>query len=367
MASQYGKDVMICETGELESNSQGTYELLRKEINAVKSVPNNKGIGVFYWEPELNSSVVPDGYTLGATELVGNNKLHFTNALNAFKLAPDYLNTDCSYEMMNINSQKSVNIATGSQDNNAQVEQYTYDQWDSQKWIFEKVDSSYYKIVNKNSGKVLDVCGLSQNENAQVVQYEYNGGWNQQWKITTTSDGKYKIQNRWSGLYLGVLNNSTNDGASIVQVADKVNMCQIQKQIDNSKEEMMGVISFILAIFPLSFVINSYLVAMKNIGENQGTENIRTVFFYVLIFLIIGLMFIIMYILTSAIKIKAHRYSLLFILGIKKKDFWKILYKDYCITLLLIGVKSTIVGGLIYIAFPLLIVGGIIALITSNS
>ena len=47
---------------------------------------------------------------------------------------------------------------------------------------------------------------------------------------------------------------------------DKVNMCQIQKQIDNSKEEMMGVISFILAIFPLSFVINSYLVAMKNIG-----------------------------------------------------------------------------------------------------
>ena len=212
---------MICETGELESNSQGTYELLRKEINAVKSVPNNKGIGVFYWEPELNSSVVPDGYTLGATELVGNNKLHFTNALNAFKLAPDYLNTDCSYEMMNINSQKSVNIATGSQDNNAQVEQYTYDQWDSQKWIFEKVDSSYYKIVNKNSGKVLDVCGLSQNENAQVVQYEYNGGWNQQWKITTTSDGKYKIQNRWSGLYLGVLNNSTNDGASIVQVSDE--------------------------------------------------------------------------------------------------------------------------------------------------
>lgn len=128
---------------------------------------------------------------------------------------------------------------------------------------------------------------------------------------------------------------------------DKVNMCQIQKQIDDSKEEMMGVISFILAIFPLSFVINSYLVAMKNIGENQGTENIRTIFFYVLIFLIIGLMFIIMYILTSAIKIKAHRYSLLFILGIKKKDFWKILYKDYCITLLLIGVKSTIVVNLI--------------------
>lgn len=60
---------------------------------------------------------------------------------------------------------------------------------------------------------------------------------------------------------------------------DKVNMCQIQKQIDNSKEEMMGVISFILAIFPLSFVINSYLVAMKNIGENQEQRIFERSFF----------------------------------------------------------------------------------------
>ena len=60
---------------------------------------------------------------------------------------------------------------------------------------------------------------------------------------------------------------------------DKVNMCQIQKQIDNSKEEMMGVISFILAIFPLSFVINSYLVAMKNIGEIREQRIFERSFF----------------------------------------------------------------------------------------
>ncbi len=60
---------------------------------------------------------------------------------------------------------------------------------------------------------------------------------------------------------------------------DKVNMCQIQKQIDNSKEEMMGVISFILAIFPLSFVINSYLVAMKNIGKIREQRIFERSFF----------------------------------------------------------------------------------------
>jgi len=219
MASKYGKEVMICETGELESNPAETYDLLRKEINALKAVPNNKGIGVFYWEPEINSSVVPDGYTLGATEVVGNNKLHFTDALNAFSSSPDYLNAVCSYELMNTNSQKALNVTGGSIESEAQTEQYGYDEWNSQKWTFEKVDGSYYKIINSNSGKVLDVNGFSTEENGTVIQNEYNGGWNQQWQLTTTDDGKYKIQNRWSGLYLGILNDSIEDGAWVVQVS----------------------------------------------------------------------------------------------------------------------------------------------------
>lgn len=122
MAAQYGKEVMICETGELESNPTEIYELLRKEINALEVVPNNNGIGVFYWEPEANSTVLPDGYTLGATESVGDKKLHFTDALNAFLAEPDYLNTNCSYEIMNINSQKVANIAGGNATNEAHVE-----------------------------------------------------------------------------------------------------------------------------------------------------------------------------------------------------------------------------------------------------
>lgn len=113
--------------------------------------------------------------------------------------------------------------------------------------------------------------------------------------------------------------------------------------IDNPKEDVGAFISFILAIFPLSFVTNSYLFAMKNMEQNKGVENVQNVFLYVLLFLIVGLMFILVYILNSTIKIKAPRYSLLFILGIKKKDFWKILYKDYFVRLLLMGIKSTII------------------------
>lgn len=222
MAYQYGKEVMICETGELESEPDETYNLLRKEINALKAVPNNKGIGVFYWEPEVNSSVVPDGYTLGATETVGNNKLHFTDGLNAFLEEADYLNAKCSYEIFNINSQKAVNVAGGSSENEAAIELYEYDEWDSQKWTLEEVENNYYKVTNKNSGKVLDVKAFSTVENGEIIQNDYNEGWNQQWQVIATSDGTYKLRNRWSGLYIGVSNDGTSDGASLVQVSEEM-------------------------------------------------------------------------------------------------------------------------------------------------
>lgn len=123
---------------------------------------------------------------------------------------------------------------------------------------------------------------------------------------------------------------------------DKIYKPKIRWAIGCSKEDVGALISLILAIFPLSFVTNSYLFVMRSMEQNKGTDNIQNVFLYVFIFLIIGLLFILIYILVSTIKIKAHRYSLLFILGIKKKDFWKILYKDYFVTLLLIGIKGTI-------------------------
>lgn len=52
MASRYGKEVMIVEVGGEDDKIQNTYELLAATIKAVKNVPNNKGIGVLYWEPQ---------------------------------------------------------------------------------------------------------------------------------------------------------------------------------------------------------------------------------------------------------------------------------------------------------------------------
>lgn len=52
MADRYKKEVMVVEVGGEDNKPQNTYEMLRAVIENVKAVPNNNGLGVFYWEPE---------------------------------------------------------------------------------------------------------------------------------------------------------------------------------------------------------------------------------------------------------------------------------------------------------------------------
>lgn len=52
MISRYGKEVMICEIGGEYMKPENTYDMLKEVIVRVKAVPEGKGLGVFYWEPE---------------------------------------------------------------------------------------------------------------------------------------------------------------------------------------------------------------------------------------------------------------------------------------------------------------------------
>ncbi len=79
MVSRYGKEVMVVEVGGDFTLVQNTHDMLAAVINAVKSVPNNKGLGVIYWEPEGEKSW--SGYQLNAWQ--SNSKP--SPALDAFK------------------------------------------------------------------------------------------------------------------------------------------------------------------------------------------------------------------------------------------------------------------------------------------
>jgi arabinogalactan endo-1,4-beta-galactosidase len=79
MASRYGKEVMVVEVGGEAVKEQNTYNMLLAVQQKVREVPNGKGLGVIYWEPEGASSW--SHYALSAW---GNDGKP-TKALDAFK------------------------------------------------------------------------------------------------------------------------------------------------------------------------------------------------------------------------------------------------------------------------------------------
>jgi len=78
MVSRYGKEVMVVEIGGDYTLVQDTYNMLVAVIQKVKAVPNSKGLGVIYWEPEGEKSW--SGYQLSCWGSNGRP----TAALNAF-------------------------------------------------------------------------------------------------------------------------------------------------------------------------------------------------------------------------------------------------------------------------------------------
>lgn len=88
LAKRYDKDVMICEIGGDENEEEKGYCLAKTMIDALKDIPENRGAGIFWWEPESNSALLPDGYRKGASKIAGEKTLRFTKALGAFRELP---------------------------------------------------------------------------------------------------------------------------------------------------------------------------------------------------------------------------------------------------------------------------------------
>jgi arabinogalactan endo-1,4-beta-galactosidase len=78
MVARYGSEIMVCEVGMSWDQATTCNSFLTDLLTKVKAVSNNKGLGVFYWEPQAYNGW--QGYTLGAFDNAGKP----TIALNAF-------------------------------------------------------------------------------------------------------------------------------------------------------------------------------------------------------------------------------------------------------------------------------------------
>jgi arabinogalactan endo-1,4-beta-galactosidase len=84
LAARYGKPVMICEIGHASSDVPGSGNDIATAIQAMKAVPNQRGLGVIYWEPEAPDDATTGGYSMGAVTENPGKILQFTSAINSF-------------------------------------------------------------------------------------------------------------------------------------------------------------------------------------------------------------------------------------------------------------------------------------------
>lgn len=84
-SQEYKKPVMIVEIGGLDYDEEGCYKIMVDGIEAMKEMKNQEEMGIFYWEPEATSEILPDKYPLCAARLVGDKTLQYNKALSAYR------------------------------------------------------------------------------------------------------------------------------------------------------------------------------------------------------------------------------------------------------------------------------------------
>lgn len=182
------------------------------------------GDGYFYIIARCNGLFIdiPGGNVEGnpIIQMYEGNK---TNA-QKFKLVKaeqeiegEQLIEDGVYKIKSIlSNNKYIDVSAGSYDNGANVQLWTNDNVQQQKFqLTYNKKENYYEIMSVNSGKVLDVQSNGKYDGANVWQYEGNNTDAQKWILQSAGNGNYYIVAYNSYLYLDVNGGNASNGANV--------------------------------------------------------------------------------------------------------------------------------------------------------
>jgi regulation of enolase protein 1 (concanavalin A-like superfamily) len=121
------------------------------------------------------------------------------------------------YRIIARNSGKSLDVASNSTANGANVQQWSYNGGNNQQWTLTYLGNNQYQIIGVGSGKSLDIASNSTADGANVQIWPYSGGNNQRFTLTTTSGGYFRITPVHSGKAIEIAGGSSADGGNVQQ------------------------------------------------------------------------------------------------------------------------------------------------------
>jgi hypothetical protein len=119
------------------------------------------------------------------------------------------------YKLLNLNSGKVLDINANGTTDGTNVQIWTDNGGENQKWQAFANGDGTYKLINPISGKALDVSGSGTTDGTNVQIWTDNGSAAQKWQMIANGDGTYKLINPNSGKALDVSSAGTADGTNV--------------------------------------------------------------------------------------------------------------------------------------------------------
>ncbi|WP_103265947.1 RICIN domain-containing protein [Enteroscipio rubneri] len=122
---------------------------------------------------------------------------------------------DGYYEIASsVNGSYVLDVANASLNDRANIRLYSANKSPAQLFRFVYVDG-FYRIETAASNKCLDVAGANLVSGTNVQQYTYNGTDSQKWSIRANSNGTYTAISKANGLALDIAAGSMTNGANV--------------------------------------------------------------------------------------------------------------------------------------------------------
>jgi len=176
----------------------------------VVDVANAKGLKPFFWD---TGSVF--NFSNGAVLDADNKRV----LLGGAALPPPGgggIIANGIYKIVARHSGKALDVAGAGKTNGTNVDQWSYNSGENQKWVVTHLGNNQYSIVGAQSGKALDVNGAGTTNGSNVLIWTYGGAANQKWTVTATSGGYYRLTpTHATNMALDVNGASTTDGANV--------------------------------------------------------------------------------------------------------------------------------------------------------
>lgn len=125
--------------------------------------------------------------------------------------------TDGDYVLNSVATGKCLDVAGGSLDNGAAVQEWSCNGTMAQVFHVASLGDGFVQITSVKSGKSLDITGGSLAANTKLEQWTYGGDPHQQFKIVSRGNSQFSVHARHTDMALDIAWGNAADGTPVVQ------------------------------------------------------------------------------------------------------------------------------------------------------